>query len=394
MRGQRRYSELPHIRWRIIPARAGPTSTCRRDRGSSSDHPRSCGANSSVSSSLAGASGSSPLVRGQRSRRSTWTASGRIIPARAGPTPSAAQPSYSGADHPRSCGANCVAPIGGGGEAGSSPLVRGQPGFVPPGRVLGRIIPARAGPTERLPLQVRQDADHPRSCGANDGNSNVEFGSCGSSPLVRGQLVVLVGLPGVGRIIPARAGPTGPNRRPEHRNQDHPRSCGANRASSSPRVQIRGSSPLVRGQRRYSELPHIRWRIIPARAGPTPLPSSACLCGADHPRSCGANNACMNGPAFSSGSSPLVRGQLRHASPLHVRARIIPARAGPTWRTAKSGSSTTDHPRSCGANQQVLSLGAQIAGSSPLVRGQQDDETQMGDRGRIIPARAGPTSGR
>ena len=330
VRGQRRYSELPHIRWRIIPARAGPTSTCRRDRGSSSDHPRSCGANSSVSSSLAGASGSSPLVRGQRSRRSTWTASGRIIPARAGPTPSAAQPSYSGADHPRSCGANCVAPIGGGGEAGSSPLVRGQPGFVPPGRVLGRIIPARAGPTERLPLQVRQDADHPRSCGANDGNSNVEFGSCGSSPLVRGQ--------------PARIAD-----------------------------------------------PSIATRIIPARAGPTAPPPARASRSADHPRSCGANAGTQNYHTSDGGSSPLVRGQHPLAVAIEDPARIIPARAGPTRRSAPAWRAPPDHPRSCGANGHAGRHGRRLAGSSPLVRGQPLFGRIQCEVDRIIPARAGPT---
>ena len=297
-------------------------------------------------------------------------------------------------DHPRSCGANAVGRAALVFRRGSSPLVRGQLRRSNRRRWRSRIIPARAGPTWIRPTWSRTWTDHPRSCGANRAPTTSSSTGCGSSPLVRGQLVVLVGLPGVGRIIPARAGPTGPNRRPEHRNQDHPRSCGANRASSSPRVQIRGSSPLVRGQRRYSELPHIRWRIIPARAGPTPLPSSACLCGADHPRSCGANNACMNGPAFSSGSSPLVRGQLRHASPLHVRARIIPARAGPTgWGEKKLGAGS-DHPRSCGANSISIEHQGGLDGSSPLVRGQRGELQNPVRLLRIIPARAGPTSGR
>ena len=71
---------------RIIPARAGPTYRSRPSSPRPSDHPRSCGANHLQRFRLLCALGSSPLVRGQRSRRSTWTASGRIIPARAGPT--------------------------------------------------------------------------------------------------------------------------------------------------------------------------------------------------------------------------------------------------------------------------------------------------------------------
>ncbi len=150
----------------------------------------------------------------------------------------------------------------------------------------------------------------------------------------------------------------------------------------------------MRGQRGQSDDAVARVRIIPARAGPTPLPSSACLCGADHPRSCGANNACMNGPAFSSGSSPLVRGQLRHASPLHVRARIIPARAGPTgWGEKKLGAGS-DHPRSCGANVENCKIRFVYYGSSPLVRGQPASAVAWRANSRIIPARAGPTGRR
>ena len=196
------------------------------------------------------------------------------------------------------------------------------------------------------------------------------------------------------RIIPARAGPTRSTGKTPWVSSDHPRSCGANLTEEPFVISPSGSSPLVRGQLRDSWKDYAAARIIPARAGPTWTVRRSRCARPDHPRSCGANCAMRRRSTCARGSSPLVRGQRVGGRKNWARGRIIPARAGPTWRTAKSGSSTTDHPRSCGANQQVLSLGAQIAGSSPLVRGQQDDETQMGDRGRIIPARAGPTSGR
>ena len=51
------------------------------------DHPRSCGANLSGDGSDTIGDGSSPLVRGQQSVEQCRRRAGRIIPARAGPTP-------------------------------------------------------------------------------------------------------------------------------------------------------------------------------------------------------------------------------------------------------------------------------------------------------------------
>ena len=132
------------------------------------------------------------------------------------------------------------------------------------------------------------------------------------------------------RIIPARAGPTARRCCPCVGRADHPRSCGANRCSDSSHLVAYGSSPLVRGQRRYSELPHIRWRIIPARAGPTNDMISTCSGMSDHPRSCGANLSWVFRHFCHCGSSPLVRGQRLRCIRKFFERRIIPARAGPT----------------------------------------------------------------
>ena len=71
-----------------------------------------------------------------------------------------------------------------------------------------RIIPARAGPTtEFSPVGVNYQ-DHPRSCGANVDVDSLYHRLDGSSPLVRGQQFQPVQVNLIGRIIPARAGPT------------------------------------------------------------------------------------------------------------------------------------------------------------------------------------------
>ena len=175
------------------------------------------------------------------------------------------------------------------------------------------------------------------------------------------------------RIIPARAGPTAWLPSARCGSSDHPRSCGANEPCVTRRIIIPGSSPLVRGQRAGRITRQDSVGIIPARAGPTPGGAESSLSETDHPRSCGAN---VHFGAFllvPGGSSPLVRGQ--HVPGLRFvdEERIIPARAGPTTIYTGTPTPPTDHPRSCGANGDYVAFLYVYAGSSPLVRGQQDN---------------------
>ena len=152
---------------------------------------------------------------------------------------------------------------------------------------------------------------------------------------------------------------------------DHPRSCGANLSTISTSSLTVGSSPLVRGQPVIFPPLSVRARIIPARAGPTPFAISVASSVADHPRSCGANLMFSSAFFISSGSSPLVRGQRDRHRILVVPVRIIPARAGPTSSMPEASWVRSDHPRSCGANYAAITGTISLIGSSPLVRGQQ-----------------------
>ena len=152
------------------------------------------------------------------------------------------------------------------------------------------------------------------------------------------------------RIIPARAGPTPLAAIQPRAFTDHPRSCGANRVSAFPARWRYGSSPLVRGQPAYNLMFDMQTRIIPARAGPTIIEPKSTRTATDHPRSCGANQRLHIERRSSPGSSPLVRGQLSDFYWNARFARIIPARAGPTAGRLSSACTSADHPRSCGAN--------------------------------------------
>ena len=172
-------------RQRIIPARAGSTTSHRNGSRSSGDHPRSRGEHvedwygfSVVvgSSPLARGAllrccrsvpgcGSSPLARGARGRRRRRRSREGIIPARAGSTCPSRPSAERVADHPRSRGEHAQAPSGALKWAGSSPLARGA--LTPYGRPPHhcRIIPARAGSTFATHTRPKASWDHPRSRG-------------------------------------------------------------------------------------------------------------------------------------------------------------------------------------------------------------------------------------
>ena len=167
VRGKQSGRWRPASRRRIIPARAGQTITDVKTNLGRTDHPRACGANVRVQISQTLIEGSSPRVRGKRFFCSRFSPATRIIPARAGQTSSSAFFFSSSADHPRACGANLALEVPELVEIGSSPRVRGKPIHIALDDVTHRIIPARAGQTRRRQQRCYHQSDHPRACGAN-----------------------------------------------------------------------------------------------------------------------------------------------------------------------------------------------------------------------------------
>ena len=274
---------------------------------------------------------------------------------------------------------------------GSSPRVRGEH-LAGDYRVRRhRIIPARAGQTLRAYSSSSASTDHPRACGANQDKLSQGAVAYGSSPRVRGKLPADGVDPEQIRIIPARAGQTNPCSTARPRATDHPRACGANFFNTTPCRSLTGSSPRVRGKRRYGSIQRSARRIIPARAGQTGRGLRITVRASDHPRACGANSSTTKLHGSGAGSSPRVRGKRRQGRGPGARGRIIPARAGQTHSSCQSTVSWTDHPRACGANPVGFRTSVAGFGSSPRVRGKPPVSKATQTGGRIIPARAGQT---
>ena len=311
-RGLRRRASCAGSPERIIPARAGFTTTPTTRAGESPDHPRSRGVYGPATQWVAGRPGSSPLARGLLSSSSTRPRFSGIIPARAGftaPTPRTRSRTW---DHPRSRGVYAVSVCWLGGVWGSSPLARGlRPPQVRLVRV-ARIIPARAGFTMLVLLSNCVPKDHPRSRGV-----YAVAGQIWDSSL---------------RIIPARAGFTRAHDDASSLPWDHPRSRGVYPEAVQDQRYGRGSSPLARGLLAPRVRAWARVGIIPARAGFTPRLPVRRGQSWDHPRSRGVYNTKTDPYSQAAGSSPLARGlRLPHVEAV-VGTRIIPARAGFTGR--------------------------------------------------------------
>ena len=191
----------------------------------------------------------------------------------------------------------------------------------------------------------------------------------GSSPLARGLLGHADAARGRLGIIPARAGFTGGLVRRPGRPGDHPRSRGVYMVAVAPRTVRPGSSPLARGLppagRSFSQ----SVRIIPARAGFTGPGRRRGRDRRDHPRSRGVYGARARGTCTERGSSPLARGLRMTAPTIPAEVRIIPARAGFTGRAELGGNWATDHPRSRGVYGPGALRRLDRYGSSPLARG-------------------------
>ena len=231
---------------------------------------------------------------------------------------------------------------------GSSPLARGLPEETAAFRLARRIIPARAGFTDARAEHPDGCKDHPRSRGVYAAHSLSRWSTCGSSPLARGLHNDPLDSDASRRIIPARAGFTPRQDAARSRPRDHPRSRGVYRQGDAGLGEDVGSSPLARGLRRRQGGDGAVGGIIPARAGVTEDRSLGPKHDRDHPRSRGVYASSGSPEGVPGGSSPLARGLRPPRWPCGGPVRIIPARAGFTFRPGPSECADPDHPRSRG----------------------------------------------
>ena len=152
----------------------------------------------------------------------------------------------------------------------------------------------------------------------------------GSSPRVRGSRYKIRYHCNPFGIIPAGAGLTVHKNHFPFIIRDHPRGCGAHEGEMPIAPAISGSSPRVRGSLCQSRHRSDSAGIIPAGAGLTTAGSTNVTKDRDHPRGCGAHFHSLPGVSYDQGSSPRVRGSPDDTVRTVSRDGIIPAGAGLT----------------------------------------------------------------
>ena len=210
------------------------------------------------------------------------------------------------------------------------------------------IIPAHAGNTGATARGAGRHRDHPRACGEHFLIGRRLRIAPGSSPRMRGTLVVADLDSAIRGIIPAHAGNTRLRSGDSTFSWDHPRACGEHQPGHVKDVRLQGSSPRMRGTLTIEHAVVVSAGIIPAHAGNTRPMVSPCSKHRDHPRACGEHSL----PSWTSsnrwGSSPRMRGTLTICRGMFPRKGIIPAHAGNTRVHELCCQVQGDHPRACG----------------------------------------------
>ena len=335
--------------------------------------------------------GASPLTRGKpRLIRARAASSGRI-PAHAGKTHQPRPGNSRPRAHPRSRGENCVRSLRNTGVLGASPLTRGKRDVQPPSGVHEGRIPAHAGKTMPQSTGDRQFWAHPRSRGENGWPERHITPNQGASPLTRGKHGRdRRGCQPRGRI-PAHAGKTLRHGTATVRAAAHPRSRGENPSFGISSAVGEGASPLTRGKPEMGCLPRRKAGRIPAHAGKTLSTPRSGIHRRAHPRSRGENAQMNCAQSIWYGASPLTRGKPEREQAETSSARRIPAHAGKTMQWWCQYGDLGAHPRSRGENRSAPNRAESRGGASPLTRGKpQGITTRAAPFGRI-PAHAGKT---
>ena len=207
-RGKRGFLVFGRSVTRLIPAWAGKTLCVRRRLAGSPAHPRAGGENYKLNSSRTAGSGSSPRGRGKLALLLGRPRPMRLIPARAGKTTSSRSTKAHPRAHPRVGGENSLNDRRNSRPLGSSPRGRGKRVVVPLLGLLGRLIPAWAGKTDNRGGRLSGFQAHPRAGGENRAILWAASLLAGSSPRGRGKRGFVDTNRHVEGLIPARAGKT------------------------------------------------------------------------------------------------------------------------------------------------------------------------------------------
>ncbi len=371
LRGTRSRRSCKRQSARFIPAPAGNAASFSARPCCAAVHPRACGERLWSCSASRNRRGSSPRLRGTPSTPHRRQAAVRFIPAPAGNADLGGALRSCFPVHPRACGERIARLFGVHPDDGSSPRLRGTRLVLPAPARFRRFIPAPAGNASVSALEQSAAAVHPRACGERAARVLPLPSIPGSSPRLRGTPQGGAGVQSPQRFIPAPAGNAGAQHESGDPGAVHPRACGERCQERFARPAGRGSSPRLRGTRNSKVVGRIDDRFIPAPAGNAWPTSGSAKLMAVHPRACGERVIHRHAYPRTLGSSPRLRGTPQHSLAALGGRRFIPAPAGNATAEAMKSFSSTVHPRACGERHTAFAQSSSSSGSSPRLRGTQ-----------------------
>ena len=192
----------------LIPARAGKTAPNPSVNWRARAHPRAGGENKRIIMGAKRSDGSSPRGRGKPRAVLRLGTERRLIPARAGKTSSPRPRISAEPAHPRAGGENAAYVGDVPNDTGSSPRGRGKRNQRICDVLDLRLIPARAGKTGEGTGERGDRRAHPRAGGENAFRWAIRASASGSSPRGRGKRRAQTAIRRPSGLIPARAGKT------------------------------------------------------------------------------------------------------------------------------------------------------------------------------------------
>ena len=211
----------------------------------------------------------------------------------------------------------------------------------------------------------------------------------GSPPRMRGKAVAIFRQLHHGRITPAYAGKSDPEKQPGAARWDHPRVCGEKKRLQPTITAQPGSPPRMRGKGAQYLHYGLPCRITPAYAGKSPQGLRTAVHSRDHPRVCGEKARTLIVQNEPQGSPPRMRGKALTDPCIALCHGITPACAGKRRSIGRLSQPTRDHPRVCGEKCSSVRSASHRRGSPPRMRGKDLPFTCDCESTGITPACAG-----
>ena len=169
--------------------------------------------------------------------------------------------------------------------------------------------------------------------------------------------------------------------------------CGEKCSSCFISHRMPGSPPRMRGKGRFLPGDALRVGITPAYARKSKYCHFPTSLDWDYPRVCGEKVGAGLFQEAVLGSSPRMRGKEENAQGWQAVSRITPAYAGKSSQRSSATRSARDHPRVCGEKSVTLILLMVRVGSPPRMRGKEMMEIRAVIEEGITPAYAGKSAG-